>query len=124
VLVPGSLARPDAAGVLHGVADLPEATSAVSVTYTDAETGTVLHRQEMGAQPAGLMGFDWRDAPPALVESRGAVRIAVQAEGGAPAAPFVYARVVGVQLPESGQDLTLDVEDYGLRSSLEITSIR
>jgi flagellar basal-body rod modification protein FlgD len=52
------------------------------------------------------------------------VRIAVQAEGGAPAAPFVYARVVGVQLPESGQDLTLDVEDYGLRSSLEITSIR
>jgi len=124
VLVPGTVARPDATGVVQGVADLPEATSAVTVTYTDAETGTVLHRQDMGAQPAGLMGFDWRDAPPALVESRGAVRIAVQAEGGAPAAPFVYARVVGVQLPESGQDLTLDVEDYGLRSSLEITSIR
>lgn len=124
VLVPGSLARPDVAGVVHGVADLPQAASAVTVTYTDAETGTVLHRQEMGAQPAGLMGFEWRDAPPALVEARGAVRIAVQAEGAAPAAPFVYARVVGVQLPESGQDLTLDVEDYGLRSSLEITSIR
>jgi len=124
VLVPGSLARPDVEGVLHGVADLPQAASAVTVTYSDAETGTVLHRQEMGAQPAGLMGFEWRDAPPALVEARGAVRIAVQAEGAAPAAPFVYARVVGVQLPESGQDLTLDVEDYGLRSSLEITSIR
>jgi len=124
VLVPGTVARPDAAGVVQGVADLPEATSAVTVTYTDAETGTLLHRQEMGAQPAGLMGFEWRDAPPALVEARGAVRIAVQAEGAAPAAPFVYARVVGVQLPESGQDLTLDVEDYGLRSSLEITSIR
>lgn len=124
VLVPGTVARPDAAGVVQGVADLPEAASAVSVTYTDAETGTVLHRQEVGAQPAGLMGFEWRDAPTALVEARGAVRIAVQAEGAAPAAPFVYARVVGVQLPESGQDLTLDVEDYGLRSSLEITSIR
>jgi len=124
VLVPGTVARPDAAGVVQGVADLPEATSAVTVTYTDAETGTLLHRQEMGAQPAGLMGFEWRDAPPALVEARGAVRIAVQAEGAAPAAPFVYARVVGVQLPETGQDLTLDVEDYGLRSSLEITSIR
>src|SRR6056297_554631 len=124
VLVPGSVARPDAAGVVQGVADLPEAASAVTVTYTDAETGTVLHRQDMGAQPAGLMGFEWRDAPPALVEARGPVRIAVQAEGAAPAAPFVYARVVGVQLPETGQDLTLDVEDYGLRSSLEITSIR
>lgn len=124
VLVPGSVARPDADGIVQGVADLPEAASAVTVTYTDAETGAVLHRQQMGAQPAGLMGFEWRDAPPALVEARGPVRVAVQSEGAAPAAPFVYARVVGVQLPESGQDLTLDVEDYGLRSSLEITSIR
>jgi flagellar basal-body rod modification protein FlgD len=124
VLVPGSLARPDGDGVVQGVADLPQAASAVTVTYSDAETGAVLHRQQMGAQPAGLMGFEWRDAPPALVEARGAVRVAVQAEGAAPASPFVYARVVGVQLPGTGQDLTLDVEDYGLRSSLEITSIR
>jgi hypothetical protein len=29
-----------------------------------------------------------------------------------------------VQLPQGGEDLTLDVEDYGLRSTLEITSIR
>jgi flagellar basal-body rod modification protein FlgD len=32
--------------------------------------------------------------------------------------------VVGVQMPEGGQDMTLRVEDYGLRSSLEITDIR
>ena len=124
VLVPGSLARPDGDGVVQGVADLPEAASAVTITYSDAETGAVLHRQQMGAQPAGLMGFEWRDVPPALADARGAVRVAVQADGAAPPAPFVYARVMGVQLPETGQDLTLDVEDYGLRSSLEITSIR
>ena len=124
VLVPGSLARPDGDGVVQGVADLPGAASAVTVTYSDAETGAVLHRQQMGAQPAGLMGFEWRDVPPALADARGAVRVSVQADGAAPPAPFVYARVVGVQLPETGQDLTLDVEDYGLRSSLEITSIR
>jgi len=51
VLVPGTLARPDASGGVHGVADLPEATSAVTVVYSDAQTGVELHRQDMGAQP-------------------------------------------------------------------------
>ncbi len=124
VLVPGSLARPDAAGGVHGVADLQEAASAVTVIYSDAETGAELHRQDMGAQPAGLMGFDWDGLPPEIVTSRGAVRVAIQVDGDTPAEPFVYARVVGVQMPESGQDMTLRVEDYGLRSSLEITDIR
>jgi flagellar basal-body rod modification protein FlgD len=45
-------------------------------------------------------------------------------DGTEPASPSVYARVVGVQLPQDGENLTLDIEDYGLRSSLEITSIR
>lgn len=124
VLVPGTVARPDSSGEVHGVADLPQAASSVSVIYSDAESGAVLHRQEKGAQPAGLMGFEWRDLPASLAQSRGAVRISVQADGAQPASPFVYARVVGVQLPEAGQDLTLNVEDYGLRSSLEVTSIR
>lgn len=124
VLVPGSLARPDASGGVHGVADLPEAASAVTVTYSDAETGAELHRQDMGAQPAGLMGFDWDGLPPEIVAGRRAVRVAIEVDGDAPAEPFVYARVVGVQMPESGEDMTLRVEDYGLRSSLEITDIR
>lgn len=124
VLVPGTTARPDAEGTIHGVADLPEATGAVTVLYSHAETGEELHRQNLGAQPAGLMGFDWRDLPDSLVQSRDAVRVTVMTDGAEPASPFVYARVVGVQLPQDGENLTLDVEDYGLRSSLEITSIR
>ncbi len=124
VLVPGTTARPDAEGSIHGVADLPEAASAVTVLYSHARTGEELHRQEMGAQPAGLMGFDWSSLPDSLVQSRDAVRVTVTTDGPAPASPFVYARVVGVQLPQDGENLTLDVEDYGLRSSLEITSIR
>jgi flagellar basal-body rod modification protein FlgD len=124
VLVPGTLARPDASGGVHGVADLPEAASAVTVIYSDAKTGVELHRQDMGAQPAGLMGFDWDGMPPEIVAARGAVRVAIEVDGDTPAEPFVYARVVGVQMPEGGQDMTLRVEDYGLRSSLEITDIR
>ncbi|WP_417727023.1 flagellar hook assembly protein FlgD [Roseovarius sp.] len=124
VLVPGALARPDASGGVHGVADLPEAANAVTVIYSDAKTGAELHRQDMGAQPAGLMGFDWDDLPPEITQARSAVRVAIEVDGTAPAEPFVYARVVGVQMPETGQDMTLRVEDYGLRSSLEINAIR
>jgi flagellar basal-body rod modification protein FlgD len=124
VLVPGTTARPDAEGGIHGVADLPQAAGAVTVLYTHAETGQELHRQEMGAQPAGLMGFDWSDLPDDLAQSRDPVRVSVMTDSPEPASPFVYARVVGVQLPQGGEDLTLDVEDYGLRSTLEITSIR
>ena len=78
----------------------------------------------MGAQPAGLMGFDWSDLPDDMVQARDAVRVTVMTDGPEPASPFVYARVIGVQLPQDSDDLTLDVEDYGLRNSLEITSIR
>jgi flagellar basal-body rod modification protein FlgD len=124
VLVPGTTARPDAEGGINGVADLPQAAGAVTVLYTHAETGQELHRQEMGAQPAGLMGFDWSDLPDDLAQSRDPVRVSVMTDSPEPASPFVYARVVGVQLPQGGEDLTLDVEDYGLRSTLEITSIR
>lgn len=124
VLVPGTTARPDDEGSIHGVADLPQAASAVTIVYSDAQTGVELHRQDLGAQPAGLMGFDWGDLPEDMVQSRAAVRVTVMADSPEPASSFVFARVVGVQMPQAGEDLTLDVEDYGLRSSLEITSIR
>lgn len=124
VLVPGTMARPDASGEIHGVADLPEASSSVTVVYKDINSGAELYRQDMGEQPAGLMGFSWTNLPASLVQSRGAVRISVEADSAEPASPFVYARVVGVQMPQAGSDLTLRVEDYGLQSSLEVTSIR
>lgn len=124
VLVPGTMARPDADGTIHGVADLPEAAGDVTVLYSHAETGEELHRQDLGPQPAGQMGFDWNTLPDTLAQSRDAVRVTVMTDGTEPASPSVYARVVGVQLPQDGENLTLDVEDYGLRSSLEITSIR
>jgi flagellar basal-body rod modification protein FlgD len=37
---------------------------------------------------------------------------------------FVYAKVIGVDMPQDTSEMTLRVEDYGLRSSLEVTSIR
>ncbi len=38
--------------------------------------------------------------------------------------PSVYARIVGVELPQTGSDLMLNIEDYGVLSSLEVNALR
>lgn len=126
VLVPGSVARADADGAIHGVVDLPEAASSVVVSFTDARTGAILHTRSMGAQPKGLMGFDWTDMPPELVASRAPVRVSVSVTtetGTRQIGPQVYARVLSAQAG-NGADLTLQVEDYGALNALEIEALR
>ena len=126
VLVPGAVARPDASGSLHGAVDLPDAATEVRITYTNAETGAVLHQQELGAQRAGMVGFSWDEVPENIRAARTPVRVAIETVPGAtsPADMFVYAKVIGVDMPQDTSEMTLRVEDYGLRSSLEVTSIR
>lgn len=126
VLVPGAVARPDASGSLHGAVDLPDAATEVRVTYTNAETGAILHRQDLGAQRAGMVGFSWDEVPENIRAARTPVRVAVETVPGSAGAVdmFVYAKVIGVDMPKDTSEMTLRVEDYGLRSSLEVTSIR
>ncbi|WP_284266601.1 flagellar hook assembly protein FlgD [Roseicyclus amphidinii] len=127
VLVPGTIARPDEEGTIHGVIDLPQSATDVRVEFRDPQSGALLHRIELGPRQAGLAGFAWDAVPPAIAEARAPVRLSVMAtgpEGGLALSPSVYARITGVQLPESGTDLMLDIEDYGLRSSLEIDAMR
>ncbi len=126
VMVPGALARADESGAVHGAVDLPNAATEVRVIYTNAETGAVLHRQDLGPQPAGMVGFSWEGVPEDLRSARTPVRVAIESVPGAEAATdtFVYARVIGVDMPQNTSEMTLRVEDYGMRSSLEVTSIR
>lgn len=127
VLVPGSVARPDKDGAIHGVVDLPDAASSVVVSFADAKTGAILHTLPMGAQPAGLMGFDWSDMPAELVAARMPVRVSVSATtatGTQQVGPQVYARVLSAQAGTAGSDLTLQVEDYGALNALEIEALR
>lgn len=127
VLVPGSVARADEKGEIHGVVDLPDPASSVVVTFTDAKTGAILHSLPMGAQPAGLMGFDWTDVPADLVAARAPVRVSVSAttdKGTQQVGPQVYARVLSAQAGAAGSDLTLQVEDYGALNALEIEALR
>jgi flagellar basal-body rod modification protein FlgD len=127
VLVPGSIARADAQGAIHGVVDLPEAASSVVVSFSDARTGALLRTTPMGAQPAGLMGFDWTGMPPDLVAARTPVQVSVSVtteSGTRQIGPQVYARVLSAQAGGTGADLTLQIEDYGALNALEIEALR
>lgn len=128
VLVPGSVARPDAQGAIHGAVELAESATALTVRFIDPDTGATLHTAQLGPQQAGLVGFSWEDLPEAIAADRRPVRLSVMAEGagGAQAVgPSVYARIVGIEMPRGGgTDLMLNIEDYGVVSSLEIDALR
>jgi flagellar basal-body rod modification protein FlgD len=117
VLIPGNVARPDENGELHGVFDLPEASSATSVVYTDAKTGELLLTHELGPVQAGLVGFNWTDLPQEVIDGKKLVKIGIQANTGSGVqsfGPSVYARVLSTSAGGTASDgLMLDIEDYG-----------
>ena len=127
VLVPGGTVRA-AAGGIRGTADLSQRAASVTVSYTDAATGALLRQQDLGPQPSGLMDWSWTDLPQDMVANRAAVRVDVRAQAAdgtdITVNPSVYARVTGVDIPGDGTPFNLQVEDFGVLSSLEITSVR
>ncbi len=127
VLVPGTTARPDDAGTIQGVVDLPNAVDSLTVTYTNAETGAVLAVQDYGTQPAGLVGFNWDEMPQDMVDQNTQVRISIEAEtatGPATLTPSVFAEVMSVEMSPDSSDITLQIEDYGAMNSMEVTVLR
>lgn len=127
VLVPGNIARPDANGVIEGVADLPEAASSVTVTFSNAQTGELLNSRVYGAQPSGLMGFDWSAIPQELTTNRTPVRIDVSMTtptGTKDVGASVFAKVLSARASSDGRDLTLNIEDFGAMDSAEALAYR
>jgi flagellar basal-body rod modification protein FlgD len=128
VLVPGNLARPDESGTVYGVVDLPDDADSVLVSYSDPATGEILGSENLGAQPAGLVGFNWSDLPPEYAANRSPVRVSVTAvseTGTLEIGPSVYARVVSARSGGYGsEDITLQVEDYGALNALEVEAFR
>ncbi|MGP3697206.1 flagellar hook assembly protein FlgD [Rhodobacter sp. NSM] len=127
VLVPGTLARADASGSVHGAATLADPAEAVVVTYSNSVTGQLLHSQTLGAQQAGQVGFGWDEVPSSLVSSRVPIRVSVtatSADASVPLSPSVYARVLSVGTSADGQSTMLEVEDQGSVPADTITSFR
>ena len=127
VLVPGDIARPDEDGVVHGAIELPDAAAQVTVNFSDAATGEILHSENYGRQDAGMMGFSWNTGANAARGDEVGIRVAVMATSAGVTAnvgPSVFAKVMSVQTGTGGSDVTYNVEDYGNISSSKIDSFR
>lgn len=127
VLVPGAIAYPDETGAVRGAVELARPVESLVVTYLDAKSGAILNSQSLGAQGAGLTGFEWPDLPADIRDARRAVRVTLSAvENGTSVTldPQVYARVLSARAGAASADVTLDVEGFGKLDSLEIASFR
>ena len=123
VLVPGDTGLPDEDGQLHGVLDLPDRTLMTELSYLDAETGEVLHSEDMGPLAAGLVGFSWLNIPQSILDEGKRIKIRAMidtGEGPEQLSPSIYSKVVSASVG-SGEDkqVLLNVEGYG---DLNVTS--
>ena len=113
VLVPGKLARPNGDGVISGVVDLPKSASDLKIIFESME-GEVLHEESLGAQVAGLVGFQWKDLPREMIDSKKQVLIKAFTGNQGEADQLstkVFAKVEGTSKTNNGY--MLEVEDYG-----------
>jgi flagellar basal-body rod modification protein FlgD len=128
VLIPASVAQPGKDGAWRGVLTLDQPVQGVDLTFSDARTGAVVHRQSLWPQGTGQVPFDWDTAPAELVQSRAALRITATAlqDGITPVdVPVsVYARVLSASVGQTADDLTVQVEGFGTLHALEIENIR
>ncbi|MGS4946797.1 flagellar hook assembly protein FlgD [Meridianimarinicoccus sp. RP-17] len=116
VLVPGNLARPDAEGRITGAVELAEPADVLTVTFSDARNGALLHTQTLGAQAAGMVGFTWDDVSASVRDSGRPVQISVAAtaDGKTEAVgPAVFARVMSVTMDRAAGDYALELRDQG-----------
>ena len=123
VLVPGDTGLPDEDGQLHGVLDLPDRTLMTELSYLDAETGEVLHSEDMGPLAAGLVGFSWVNIPQSILDEGKRIKIRAMidtGEGPEQLSPSIYSKVVSASVA-AGEDkqVLLNVEGYG---DLNVTS--
>ena len=115
VLVPGNTARIDSDGEIHGLLDLPSASANTNLLFLD-EAGEILHSQELGSQPAGLVGFAWKDIPDEIKQKHPKIRVDAFADMGGgmeSLTPSVFADVMAAAVSTTENAVMLDVEDYG-----------
>ena len=117
VLVPGSISRPDENVELHGVLDLPQASSMAKIVISDADTGEELNVMDLGPQAAGLVGFSWKNIPEEIQNSNRRIQINATinfGDGPQELNPSVYARVLSASVGSGdSENVLIDVEDFG-----------
>lgn len=127
VLVNHNQGHLPATGNLQGAVELSSSSSDVAVNVFDAN-GELLGREELGAQPAGLLQFNWDGTT--LSGQRapsGRYRIEVEASyGGNTEAltPQVVDQVRSLTLGGAGQQMQVELENLGTVSFNQVNQIQ
>ena len=117
VLLPGNIVRPDENGEIHGVLDLPQASSYTTINFSDPVTGELIHSQAIGAIPSGLNGFSWTNIPDELKHRDNKFKIEALVdfgEGAKSLSPSIFAEILSASAGETNNGtITIDLADYG-----------
>ncbi len=126
VLVPGNFVRPNKEGEIHGIIDLPSASSETSVSFFDS-SGELVHSAELGAHSRGLVGFEWLNIPKEIVEKDEPLRVEAYintGKGSEGLTPSVFSEVIAASLNAKGQGVTIDVKDFGEMAAADVIKFR
>ena len=126
VLVPGNKVRPNSDNEIHGVLDLPRASSATNVIFSNS-AGEVVHSIDLGSQASGLVGFNWKDIPEELLNQNNPLKVEafINGENGrSGVTPSVFAEVLAASTGDANTGVVLEVKDYGNINASEIKKFR
>ena len=126
VLVPGNKVRPNSEGEIHGVLDLPRASSATNIVFSNT-AGEALHSIDLGSQASGLVGFSWKDIPKELHNQDNPMKVEafMNGENGrSGVTPSVFAEVLAASTGDSSTGVVLEVKDYGNINASDVRKFR
>ena len=126
VLVPGNKVRPNSEGEIHGVLDLPRASSATNIVFSNT-AGEVVHSIDLGSQASGLVGFSWQDIPKELYNQDNPLKVEafMNGENGrSGVTPSVFAEVLAASTGDSSNGVVLEVKDYGNINASDVRKFR
>ena len=126
VLVPGNKVRPNSEGEIHGVLDLPRASSATNIVFSNT-AGEVVHSIDLGSQASGLVGFSWKDIPKELHNQDKPLKVEafMNGENGrSGVTPSIFAEVLAASTGDSSTGVVLEVKDYGNINASDVRKFR
>ena len=107
--------RPSKDGEIHGIIDLPSASSETSVSFFDG-SGELVHSVDLGAHGRGLVGFEWLNIPKQIMDKDEPLRVEAYintGKGSEGLKPSVFSEVIAATINGKNQGVTIDVKDFG-----------
>ena len=126
VLVPGGNAYASPNGGISGAVDIPSSSNSTNIVYR-SEAGEILHTEDLGPQPAGLVGFAWDEIPENILNENAFFRVEAYAdtgEGLQAVGASVFGEVLAASTGGADKDVVYDVRGYGGVKASDVVSFK